>query len=308
MSRRKKGRNIDGVLLLDKPLGCSSNAALQRARRLFDARKAGHTGSLDPLASGLLPLCFGEATKLSSWLLHADKRYRVSADLRHETATGDREGEPTRYPDAAAPAADELPAFLQRFMGVQEQIPPMYSALKRDGRPLYELARAGVEVTRESRPITVSDLRLCAYDGVTLTLDVAVSRGTYVRTLVEDIARSWGGAAHVSMLRRTGVGVFDDRHMVDFETLEQLAETQPQALDQRLLPASQALADWPALTLSADAVTAVGHGRPVTTDTAAQTPTGRVRIMDNSGGFLGLGELDAAGTVTPKRMFTRVLG
>lgn len=307
MSRRKQGRDIDGVLLLDKPLGCSSNAALQRARRLFDARKAGHTGSLDPLASGLLPLCFGEATKLSSWLLHADKRYQVTADLRHETDTGDREGEVTRYPDAATPPVETLRSLLQRFMGDQEQIPPMYSALKRDGRPLYELARAGVEVTREPRPITVSDLRLCAYDGATLTLDVAVSRGTYVRTLVEDIARSWGGAAHVSMLRRTGVGVFDDRHMIAFETLEQLAATQPEVLDQQLLPASQALADWPAVTLAADAVTDIGFGRVVTIAHQQATAPGRVRIMDAAGGFLGLGELDAAGTVTPKRMFTRVL-
>src|SRR5699024_3485964 len=146
MARRKRGRDVDGVLLLDKPAGCSSNAALQRARRLFDARKAGHTGSLDPLASGLLPLCFGEATKLSSWLLHADKRYRVTADLRFATDTGDREGQPVRYPDVQAPAADELAAIMQRFIGAQEQIPPMYSALKRDGKPLYELARAGMEV------------------------------------------------------------------------------------------------------------------------------------------------------------------
>lgn len=307
MGRRKKGRDVDGVLLLDKPLGCSSNAALQRARHLFDARKAGHTGSLDPLASGLLPLCFGEATKLSSWLLHADKRYRVTADLRFSTDTGDREGQPVQHAETAPPSAAELGPILQCFIGEQEQIPPMYSALKRDGRPLYELARSGVEVEREARAITVFAIDVRAYADDALTLDVAVSRGTYVRTLVEDIARSWGGAAHVSALRRTGVGAFDDRNMLAFDVLEQQAEAGPAALERLLLPASQALADWPAVTLNADNVAAIGYGRAVSTDAGSSVAPGKVRIMDGASGFLGLGELDASGIVTPKRMFTRVL-
>lgn len=308
MGRRKKGRDVDGVLLLDKPIGCSSNAALQRARRLFDARKAGHTGSLDPLASGLLPLCFGEATKLSSWLLHADKRYRVTVDLRFETDTGDREGQRTRDAEVKPPTRDKLITLLQqRFVGDLQQVPPMYSALKRDGRPLYELARAGVEVEREPRPITVSSIELCHYDGNELTLDVAVSRGTYVRTLVEDIARSWSGAAHVSTLRRTGVGAFDDRNMLGFDALECHAMSGSAALEKLLMPASQALPDWPALALGPDDVAAIGHGRAVSTGAGSSTAPGKVRIMDGAGGFLGLGEMDTAGVITPKRMFTRVL-
>lgn len=307
MVRRKRGRDVDGVLLLDKPLGCSSNAALQRARRLFDARKAGHTGSLDPLASGLLPLCFGEATKLSSWLLHADKRYRVTADLRFETDTGDREGEPTRPAEAGPPTRAELANVLQRFLGEQEQIPPMYSALKRNGRPLYELARAGVEVEREARAITVSEIELRYFDDDTMTLDVSVSRGTYVRTLVEDIARAWGGAAHVSALRRTGVGAYDTAAMLDFDHLEQLADDGQAALEAILVPASQALTDWPAVVLMPQDAADVGQGRPVTLHDTTAT-VGWVRIMDATGGFLGLGELDENGGLAPRRMFTRVLG
>src|SRR5699024_8340680 len=194
-----------------------------------------------------------------------------------------------------------------RFIGAQEQIPPMYSALKRDGKPLYELARAGMEVERPPRAITVSVLEVCTYGDDSLTLDVAVSRGTYVRTLVEDIARSWGGAAHVSALRRTGVGAFDDRNMLDFDALEQQAEAGPAALEQLLVPASQALADWPAVTLKADDVAAISHGRAVRPDTGSTVALGSGLIMGGDGGFLGVGELDTAGIVTPKRMFTRVL-
>lgn len=307
MGRRKKGRDIDGVLLLDKPLGCSSNAALQRARRLFDARKAGHTGSLDPLASGLLPVCLGEATKLSSWLLHADKRYRVTADLRFETDTGDREGQPARYAEVALPSRGELVAILHRFVGDQQQIPPMYSALKRNGRPLYELARAGVEVEREPRRIEISSIELHHYGDHELTLEVAVSRGTYVRTLVEDIARSWGGAAHVSELRRTGVGDYDTSAMLSFEQLEALAESGATALDGILVPASQALSDWAFVVLEAEDAVAVGQGRAVAIDHGDRPATGWIRIMDISGGFLGLGEMDDAGLLAPRRMFTRVL-
>lgn len=304
MGRRKKGRDVDGVLLLDKPLGCSSNAALQRARRLFDARKAGHTGSLDPLATGLLPVCFGEATKLSSWLLQADKCYRVSADLRFATDTGDREGQPIRYPEVQAPAADELVDILSHFVGEQKQVPPMYSALKRDGKPLYELARAGIEVQREARAIVVHDIQLLHHGDDAMTLDVAVSSGTYVRTLVEDIARSWGGAAHVSALRRTRVGAYAADSMQSFEQLETIAATGQSQLDAVLVSASQALADWPRVTLTAVDEVAVSHGRAVTTATDG---SGWVCIMNGDGGFLGLGEVDAAGWLQPRRMFTRTL-
>lgn len=306
MGRRKKGRDIDGVLLLDKPVGCSSNAALQRVRRLFNARKAGHTGSLDPLASGLLPICLGEATKVSSWLLHADKRYRVTAALDYETDTGDREGQATRYSDVAPPAYAQVQAVVRRFLGAQQQIPPMYSALKRDGRPLYELARAGVEVKREARDIHVYTADIVSYDDAGLTLDVAVSRGTYVRTLVEDMARAWGGAAHVAALRRTGVGHYNDEHMLDFEQLQERAVAGPHALDATLVSTAQALTDWPIVVLDAQAAVSVRHGRAVTLADHAQIG-GWVRIMDEAHAFLGLGEVTQPGVLAPRRMFTRPL-
>lgn len=306
MARRKKGRDVDGVLLLDKPVGCTSNTALQRVRRLFNARKAGHTGSLDPLASGLLPICLGEATKVSSWLLHADKRYRVTASLDYETDTGDREGRPTRFSDNPPPSKDEIVSVIQEFIGEQKQVPPMYSALKRDGRPLYELAREGVEVEREARPITVHDITLHAFAGNRLTLDVSVSRGTYVRTLVEDIVRSWGGAAHVAALRRSSVGPYTGQRMFAFEQLEKTAETGPAALDEMLMPVSQALANWPAIILSPADATAVSHGRAVFPEDERRAP-GWVRIMDQAGGFLGLGELEETGKLAPRRMFTRTM-
>ncbi|HLQ85406.1 MAG TPA: tRNA pseudouridine(55) synthase TruB [Salinisphaeraceae bacterium] len=307
MARRKKGRDIDGILLLDKPVGCSSNHALQRVRRLFDARKAGHTGSLDPLASGLLPICLGEATKLSTWLLDADKRYRVSAALDHETDTGDREGQPTRHNEAALPTQAQLLALTQRFIGEQQQIPPMYSALKRDGRPLYELARAGVAVTREPRRITVHALAVLDYADNNLTLDVTVSRGTYIRTLVEDLARAWGGAAHVAALRRTSVGPFAAPAMHGFATLEELAAAGTAALDELLLAPSAALPDWPQAVLPDTAVSAIRQGRSVPAGGEQLPAPGWVRIMAASGDFLGLGQLDQHGRLAPKRMFTRAL-
>lgn len=305
-ARRKRGRDVDGVLLLDKPVGWSSNAALQRVRGLLDARKAGHTGSLDPLASGLLPMCLGEATKISSWLLNADKRYRVTADLTCETDTGDREGRPTRYSEVPPPERSRVADVARAFIGEQQQVPPMYSALKHDGRPLYELAREGVEVAREPRAIRVDAIGIRDCAGSQLILDVSVSKGTYVRTLVEDMARAWGGAAHVAALRRSGVGTYDDSAMYDLAHLESLAETGTAALDQVLVPVSRALADWPAVTLSAEAASAVGHGRAVAVP-ESPAAAGWARIMDASGGFLGLGEVDREGMLAPRRMFTRAL-
>ena len=202
MGRRKRGQDIDGVVLLDKPVGCSSNAALQRVRRALDARKAGHTGSLDPLASGLLPVCLGEATKVSSYLLAADKTYRVTALHGAQTATGDREGNIVARSDVAMPDRDALESILAGFIGPQQQIPPMYSALKKDGKRLYEHARAGETVEREPRDITVHANELIDCDAHSFTLETRVSSGTYIRTLVEDIAATWQGVAHVGSLHR----------------------------------------------------------------------------------------------------------
>src|SRR5699024_1844524 len=306
MARRRKGRDVDGILLLDKPVGRTSNSALQHVRRLFNARKAGHTGSLDPLASGLLPICFGEATKISSWLLHADKRYLVTARSGHETDTGDAEGQPTRYSETGVPPESQLREMLQDLVGAQQQVPPMYSALKKDGRPLYELARAGREVTREARSITVHAMHLLTRADDHLTLSVHVSRGTYIRTLVEDLARSWDGAAHVTMLRRTGVGTHDDAGMVDTAMLEAAAEHGPEALDAYLAPVSTALAHWRCVHLDAAQAAAVTNGPAVSADPADGQP-GLVRIMDAVDGFLGIGEISCDGQLQPRRMFTRAL-
>lgn len=306
MARRKKGRDIDGVLLLDKPVGCSSNAALQRARRLFDARKAGHTGSLDPLASGLLPVCLGEATKVSSYLLHADKRYRVTAILGHETDTGDREGRPTRQSRVSPPARARIEEVIMCFIGEQQQVPPMYSALKQDGKRLYQLARQGREVERRPRSITVYAMELLTFESDRLSLNVRVSRGTYVRTLVEDMARAWGGAAHVGELRRTGVGNLDGRSMLSFERLADIGQNGLAALDGVLMPVSSALAHWPAVELDAAGVAAVRQGQ-VVANVACRPAGGWARIMSASGDFLGLGEIDEEKTLAPRRMFTRPL-
>lgn len=306
MGRRKKGRDIDGIVLLDKPAGCSSNAALQRLRRAFDARKAGHTGSLDPLASGLLPVCLGEATKVSSYLLQADKQYRVDAIVGSETTTGDREGEVSRQSGTELPDADTIRAMLADFTGPQRQIPPMYSALKQDGKRLYELARAGQVVAREPRDIVVKELRLVAVGDGCFTLDAVVSSGTYIRTLVEDIARALGLCAHVGALRRERVGVLGvERAMTPLADIEHRAQSD-ESLNALLLPVSVAIGDWPQVVLDADDAKAIGHGRAVA---CARTPAARdhlVCVADEYGGLLGLGEIQPDGRLAPKRLFARM--
>ncbi|AWN17592.1 tRNA pseudouridine synthase B [Salinisphaera sp. LB1] len=304
MARRNKGRDIDGVILLDKPLGVSSNQALQRVRRAFDARKAGHTGSLDPLATGLLPVCLGEATKLSSYLLAADKHYRVTARIGQETTTGDAEGEWSRSSDVATPTGDALAALVAGFVGVQTQVPPMYSALKVDGKPLYEYAREGRTIEREPRTITVHALDVVAADADTLTLDVAVSSGTYVRTLVEDIARAWGGCAHVASLRRTRVGSLgDDEPMVDLASIEAAARDEPARLHGWLRPVSALIGDWPAASVDAAQADAILQGRTVYGDWPARD--GLLRVVSPAGHLLGLGYCPGDGALRPKRLFAR---
>lgn len=304
MARRKRGCDIDGVVLLDKPLGLSSNHALQRVRRAFDARKAGHTGSLDPLATGLLPICLGEATKLSSYLLESDKHYRVTACLGSQTTTGDAEGEICRTSDAPTPDGADLTDLLAGFVGPQDQIPPMYSALKVDGKPLYAYAREGRTVERASRPITVHALRLIEAKDTQLTLDVAVSSGTYVRTLVEDIAAAWGGCAHVASLRRTGVGPLGGAEsMVELATLERAAGADRQRLAAWLRPISALIADWPAARLDAEQVHAIQHGQRVQ---GAWTTQGEMmRIESPEGHVLGLGVCERPGELRSRRLFVR---
>lgn len=304
MARRKRGQDIDGVVLLDKPIGCSSNAALQRVRRAYDARKAGHTGSLDPLASGLLPVCLGEATKVSSYLLTADKCYRVTALHGAQTATGDREGEVIARSEVPLPERARLEHVLGGFVGAQQQIPPMYSALKKNGKRLYELARAGETIEREARDIVVHELQLLDCDDRSFTLEARVASGTYIRTLVEDIARVWHGCAHVGTLHRTAIGdLGNERAMVPLADIEARAQA-GQGLDDWLLPVSIVMQKWPRITLEQADAQAMSHGRPV--EHAAASGAGETLcIEDQSGRLLGLGRINEHGQLAPKRLFAR---
>ena len=292
-------RDVHGVLLLDKPVGMTSNQALQAVKRLFQARKAGHTGSLDPLASGLLPLCFGEATKMSAFLLDADKEYAATCRLGVRTRTADAEGEviETRPVPALTPARIET--GLAGFRGGIQQIPPMYSALKHRGQRLYDLARDGIEVPRAARPVTIHELKLVAMTQDSLELKVRCSKGTYVRTLVEDIAAALGSVAHVHALRRSAVGPYGVRlpmHPLD-ALRARAAESAP--LDGLLLPVDSAVAHWPAVSLGSDAAWYFLKGQAVM---APGVPTaGWVRTYAE-GRFLGLAEVLDDGRVTPRRL------
>lgn len=300
MARKPRGRKVDGILLLDKSPGQSSNAALQAAKRLFKARKAGHTGSLDPLASGLLPLCFGAATKVSAFLLDADKHYWVRARFGVKTATGDAEGEQLASSDAPIPDENAIRDALAGFLGEQQQVPPMYSAVKHHGRRLYELAREGIEVEREPRRIRIDEFSLLACSGTELDFRVRCSKGTYVRTLIEDWAESLGGYAHVTGLRRLGVGPFEDDSLYTLERLEAIAQEGLQALDALLLPIGRALDDWPAVELDADSSFYLGRGQPVQ---VPHSPTrGWVRIYDSGSRLMAVGEVLDDGRIAPRRM------
>ena len=304
MGRRKnKGRDISGVLLLDKPQGCSSNHILQKVKRLFGAAKAGHTGSLDPLATGMLPICLGEATKISAFLLDSDKRYRLACQLGVSTNTGDAEGEVIDTQDATAITEQDILAVLPEFIGEIEQVPPMFSALKHNGERLYDLARKGIEVERKPRTITIYNIDYISLttdeqQRIILELDVECSKGTYVRTLAEDIAKKLDCCAHITALRRLSVGPYSD-DMVTIDELIALAEEGQDALDACLQPIDSGVADWPDVRLGSDAAFYVRQGQPVLVPHA---PTeGWVRIYDQSH-FLGLGEIQDDGLVAPRRM------
>ncbi len=301
MSRRRQhGRDVSGILLLDKPLGITSNEALQRVKRIYQARKAGHTGSLDPLASGLLPLCFGEATKLSAYLLDADKRYWVKVKLGVTTTTADAEGEVVRTRPTAGVSAAALQQVVERFVGEIEQLPPMYSALKYQGQRLYKLAREGVEVPREPRKVTIHSIELGPLEGDEFEMRVHCSKGTYVRTLAEDIGEQLGCGAHVSGLSRTGVGPYGAEGMVTMQQIEAAAAVGSEALDALLLPLDSAVGHWPEVRLSADSAYYLKLGQPVLVPKA---PTrGWLRLYDQAGGFLGVGEIEDDGKVAPRRL------
>lgn len=301
MGRRARGRPVDGILLLDKPGGLTSNQALQRVKRLFDARKAGHTGSLDPLATGLLPLCLGHATKVSAFLLDSDKRYEVTAQFGARTDTADAQGQITETSDVR-PERAQIDAAMAALTGPIEQIPPMYSALKHNGQRLYALAREGKEVERPPRRVTILDFECQAMTPAEASFVVRCSKGTYIRTLMEDLAAQCGTLAHVTRLRRTAVGPFDGTRMLTLEDLEALQETGGhEALDAVLAPPDSALGHWPALELGKDAAFLVGNGKSVQ---VPQAPSeGTVRLYTKSGRFLGLGEALGNARVAPKRLF-----
>lgn len=297
-NRRRGGRDIKGILLLDKPVGLTSNGALQEVKVLYNARKAGHTGSLDPIATGLLPICFGEATKISSFFLDADKRYKTVFRLGESTNTGDAEGELVF--SAPADVSDEsVEAALATFRGCIQQVPPMYSAIKHRGQPLYKLARQGIEVERKPRAVNVYQASWRRLDADRIEVELHCSSGFYVRTLAHELGERLGCGAHVASLRRIGVGSFSVDHAV---SLEQLRCAQcVEDLDRLLIPADEGLSDLPDVMLSADAAYYLCRGQPVRASSAPRS--GWVRLYAKEAGFLGVGQVLADGRVAPKRLF-----
>ena len=303
MSKRKSGRNVHGIILLDKRLGVSSNRALQEVRHLFNANKAGHTGSLDPLATGLLPLCFGEATKVSALMLDDNKRYQVVIQLGVMTDTGDAEGRVIETKPVPEVPADEMLACLQQFTGAIDQVPPMYSALKHNGKKLYELAREGKTIERKARRITIFELKLLASSLLgadrsnQLTLEVFCSKGTYIRSLAEDIGHFLGCGGTVLALRRLEAGMFN---IEQARTIEQLTAMTEQDLLLSLIAVDLPLASLPEVQLSDEQAVAIKYGQTI--QLAPGSLEGAVR-MYHSGAFLGLGEMALDGKIAPKKLF-----
>jgi tRNA pseudouridine55 synthase len=298
--RRAKGRDVNGILLLDKPTGMSSNAALQTVKRLFNASKAGHTGNLDPLATGLLPICFGEATKISSFLLDSDKRYIGTCKLGVRTRTADSEGEVLETRPVGNLTEQRVKQILQGFIGQIEQIPPMHSAVKINGTPLYKLARQGKEIERKSRRVSIYKLEMLRLEGDELDIEVHCSKGTYVRTLAEEIGEALACGAHLSALRRTASGPFELEQAVTMPELEYLAKDGFEALDSLLLPPEEALSDWPMVSLSQNSAYYLQQGQAVQVPRAPSS--GWVLLRRDDGQFLGIGQILEDGRVAPKRL------
>jgi tRNA pseudouridine55 synthase len=304
MARGKRSRYdaVDGLLLLNKPPGMTSNRALQTVRRLLNAKKAGHTGSLDPSATGMLPLCFGEATKVCAFLLDADKTYRVTAKLGTATDTGDADGSETiATADVPDLSFDEWNDVLQGFLGESMQVPPMYSALKKDGKRLYELARQGEVVEREPRRIRIDEIGLLEAAGSRLVFRVTCSKGTYVRTLVEDIAKKADTVAHTVRLHRESVGDFRAEDMLDLAAIEARVKDDRDAVRASLLGPDMALKSFPALELDSSESERFSGGQAV--QVAAQGTTELARVYGAGGRFLGVGELSGDGWLAPRRVF-----
>ncbi|ODN42887.1 tRNA pseudouridine(55) synthase TruB [Piscirickettsia litoralis] len=306
MARRRKGRKLDGVLLLDKPTGLSSNHALQRVKRFYQAQKAGHTGTLDPLATGMLPICFGEATKFSRFLLDTDKCYQTIAKLGERTDTLDSEGEITERLPVTVTRAD-IEGVLPSFRGEISQVPPMYSALKKDGKPLYKLARQGVEIERVARDVTIHSLELLnvAENSMNIELAAHCSKGTYIRSLVDDIGQALGCGAHVSELRRTRVAHFSDNQLVSLQVIESLAKQNDlTALDGYVLPIEAMLTDLPELRLTPEMAYYMRTGRSVSLNTQ-QAIGAYVCVFDEKAHqFIGVAEVVAENELKPVRILS----
>jgi tRNA pseudouridine55 synthase len=304
VARQRRGRPLDGILVLDKPRGVTSNQALQTVKRLYGAAKAGHTGSLDPLATGVLPLCFGEATKFSQFLLDADKAYASTFVLGVTTATGDADGEVLETADPSAVSREQVAAALESFRGEIEQVPSMYSALKHEGQPLYKLARQGRDVERKARKVVIRQLELRDFrpgDRAEVDIYLECSKGTYVRSIAEDLGRALGCGAHVAALRRTRAGIFELADCVSMSTLEALkANGRTAEMDSLLQPADSAVDSLPLVRLSVSGGYYLCQGQPVQVPNAPCD--GMVRVALETGEFLGVGEILDDGRVAPRRL------
>lgn len=298
MAKRQSGRDVHGILLLNKPVGIGSNAALQRVKRLFQAKKAGHTGSLDKLASGLLPICLGEATKLSGFLLEADKHYRAQITLGVTTTTGDAEGDILHIRPTDGIDRKKIDTVVQLFMGSIQQVPPMHSAIKYHGQALYKLAHQGKVVERQARSVMIYTLIVHNWVFNQIEIEVHCSKGTYIRTLAEDIGEALGCGAYLSALHRVRVGDYYD--MVDFETLEHHIHKGFETLDNLLIPMHTALKHWPEIRLSAELTYYIRQGHAVQVPNA---PTnGRVKLFTDNADFLGIGQILDDGRIAPRRL------
>jgi tRNA pseudouridine55 synthase len=306
--RRKSGRLVNGVLLLNKPIGLTSNKVLQKVRWLYDANRAGHTGALDPLASGVLPLCFGEATKFSQYLLDSDKYYRSTYTLGVRTTTGDSEGEIISQQDASKITRQQVEEKIKDFQGEIDQIPSMYSALKHNGQPLYKLARQGIEIDRPARQITIFDYRIIDFrsgDNPEVDVEVHCSKGTYIRSLAEDLGEALGCGAHVSALHRFKAGPFDETQTISLDQLEKLKEQGAvEQLDQLLKPVDTPVSDFSAVEFDDITARYFQLGQAITSNKAFhQGQEGDiVRVFREDGAFLGIGILTEDGKVAPKRL------
>jgi len=299
VSRRKnKGRALNGLLLLDKPAGESSNRSLQKAKRIFNAAKAGHTGTLDPLATGLLVICFGRATKISDYLLAVDKQYQVVLKLGVSTDSADADGKILEQRDASNVTEAQILQHAETLTGSIEQVPPMYSAVKHQGSRLYELARKGIEVERTPRKVKIFSFEMINYQQSLVTMQVHCSKGTYIRTLVEDLGKLLLCGAHVVELRRTSIGPFTEPKMHTLDELEEFAEQGSSVIDQILIPTDQALMDWPAVTVADEQMKDMRNGHTL------QLPNlpdqGLVRIYDTDQLFYGIGRIGEDGRMAPK--------